>query len=114
VSPTLGTDELLDLARDFSTIDLEVYLRTLGELHKHDASSTLSFVRARALVVTGGRDPLFPPRVAEELCARLPRAELYVVPRATHYAPVEFPELVNARIDRFLEDSAEVPAPVPD
>jgi pimeloyl-ACP methyl ester carboxylesterase len=64
--------------------------------------------------VTGGRDPLFPPRVAEELCARLPRAELYVVPRATHYAPVEFPELVNARIDRFLEDSAEVPAPVPD
>jgi pimeloyl-ACP methyl ester carboxylesterase len=102
VSPALSTDELLDLARDFETIDLEVYLRTLGELHRHDASRGLSGLDARALVVTGARDPLFSPRVARDLVGRLPRAELYVVPKATHYAPVEFPRLLNERIDRFL------------
>jgi pimeloyl-ACP methyl ester carboxylesterase len=32
-------------------------------------------------------------------------AELYVMPEATHYAPVEYPELVNARIDAFLSAS---------
>jgi pimeloyl-ACP methyl ester carboxylesterase len=104
VSPELSTDDLLDLARDFETIDLEVYLRTLGELHRHDASRGLPGLDARALVVTGARDPLFSPRVARELAGRLPRAELYVVPKATHYAPVEFPRLLNARIDRLLSE----------
>jgi pimeloyl-ACP methyl ester carboxylesterase len=105
VSPALSTDDLLDLARDFETIDLEVYLRTLGELHRHDASRGLSGLDARTLVVTGARDPLFSPRVARDLVGRLPRAELYVVPKATHYAPVEFPRLLNDRIDRFLSGS---------
>jgi pimeloyl-ACP methyl ester carboxylesterase len=102
VSPSLPTEELLDLAREFETIDLEVYLRTLAELHRHDASAGLAGLDARALVITGARDPLFSPRVARELAERLPGAELYVVPKATHYAPVEFPRLLNDRIDRFL------------
>jgi len=102
VSPALPTDELLDLASEFESIDLEVYLRTLGELHRHDASRGLGGLDARALVVTGARDPLFSPRVARDLAGRLRRAELYVVPKATHYAPVEFPRLLNDRIDRFL------------
>jgi pimeloyl-ACP methyl ester carboxylesterase len=102
VSPALPTDELLDLAREFEGIDLEVYLRTLGELHRHDASRGLRGLEARALVVTGARDPLFSPRVARDLAVRLRHAELYVVPKATHYAPVEFPRLLNDRIDRFL------------
>ena len=62
---------------------------------------------APTLVVTGARDPLFSPRLAEDLVARLPRAELYVVPKGTHYAPLEFPELINARIDRFLSEYNE-------
>jgi pimeloyl-ACP methyl ester carboxylesterase len=56
-------------------------------------------------VITGSRDPLFSPRVARDLAGRLRRAELYVVPKATHYAPVEFPKLLNERIDRFLAGS---------
>ncbi len=106
VSPALGTDELLALARDFESIDLDTYLRTLGELHRHDASVALARVTARTLVVTGARDPLFSPRVAAELAGRLKSAELFVVPRATHYVPVEFPALVNARIERFLAGPA--------
>jgi pimeloyl-ACP methyl ester carboxylesterase len=102
VSPALATNELLELAREFEGIDLEVYLRTLAELHRHDASHGLAGLEARALVVTGARDPLFSPRVAEDLAGRLRHSELYVVPKATHYAPVEFPNLVNERIDRFL------------
>jgi pimeloyl-ACP methyl ester carboxylesterase len=102
VSPALPTDDLLELAREFEGLDLEVYLRTLGELHRHDASRGLAGLEARALVVTGARDPLFSPRVARELASRLRRSELYVVPKATHYAPVEFPRLLNERIDRFL------------
>lgn len=103
VSPQLATDELLELAREFKTLDLDVYLRTLQALDAHDASHALSRVTARTLVVGGARDPVFAPSVARDLAARLPGSELYVVPKATHYAPVEFPALVNARIDAFLK-----------
>jgi pimeloyl-ACP methyl ester carboxylesterase len=114
VSPALSTDELLDLAREFETIDLEVYLRTLAELHRHDASRGLGGLDTRALVVTGARDPLFSPRVARELAGRLRRSEVYVVPKATHYAPVEFPALLNERIDRFLSEGSTVRSPLVD
>jgi pimeloyl-ACP methyl ester carboxylesterase len=106
VSPRLGSDEILALAHEFQALDFDVYLRTLAALEHHDPSSALGRVTARTLVIAGGRDPLFSSDVGRRLSARLRRAELYVVPKATHYAPLEFPELVNARIDAFLESSA--------
>jgi pimeloyl-ACP methyl ester carboxylesterase len=102
VSPRLGADELQELAQGFGSLDLDVYLRTLAALEEHDGASALESLRVPTLVIAGARDPLFSPRVAEKLTARIDRAELYVVPGATHYAPLEFPELVNARIERFL------------
>lgn len=102
VSPRVGTGELQDVARAFASLDFDVYLRTLAALELHDATPALRSLRVPTLFITGGRDPLFSPRLAEKLCAQIERAELYVVPRATHYAPLEFPELVNARIERFL------------
>jgi 3-oxoadipate enol-lactonase len=101
VSPRLAADEILALAHEFQALDFDVYLRTLAALEQHDPSDALGRVTARTLVIAGGRDPLFSPAVGRRLSARL-QAELYVVPKATHYAPLEFPELVNARIDAFL------------
>jgi pimeloyl-ACP methyl ester carboxylesterase len=106
VHPSLETNALLALAEEFTTIDFDVYFRTLNALNEHDASPALARVRAPALVVTGSRDLILPPSVARELARRLPRAELFVVPRGTHYAPAEFPEIVNQRIDRFLSAHA--------
>jgi pimeloyl-ACP methyl ester carboxylesterase len=111
VNPRLETAEILALAEEFVTIDFDVYLRTLRALNEHDGSGSLHRLDAPVLVVTGSRDILLPPRVARDLVERLPAAELFVVPQGTHYAPAEFPELVNQRIDRFLAENADsVPA----
>ncbi|HEX6276118.1 MAG TPA: alpha/beta hydrolase [Polyangiaceae bacterium] len=109
VNPRFETDALLALAEEFTTIDFEVYFRTLHALNEHDAAPALARIGAPALVVTGGRDLILPPSVAQDLARRLPRSELFVVPRGTHYAPAEFPELVNERIDRFLSAHASAP-----
>jgi pimeloyl-ACP methyl ester carboxylesterase len=102
VHPRFETDSLLSLAEEFTTIDFEIYFRTLRALNEHDGSRALARVHAPTLVVTGSRDLILPPRAARDLASRLPHAELYVVADGTHYAPAEFPDLVNARIDRFL------------
>ena len=33
----------------------------------------------------------------------IPDAELLVVPGGTHVAPIEIPELINLRLERFLD-----------
>lgn len=102
VSPTIGTEELLELAGHFKALDLDVYFRTLRALDAYDATRALDRLSLPTLVIGGGRDFLVPPRVTRSLAART-NAEVLVIPGATHYAPAEFPELVNARIEAFLE-----------
>jgi hypothetical protein len=36
----------------------------------------------------------------------IPRAELLMIPGATHVAPIEHDELIALRIEKFLVDSA--------
>lgn len=115
VSPRLSADEILELAREFTALDFDVYLRTLAALQEHDAALGLGELRMKTLVIAGGRDPLFSARRARTLADRFADAELHVVPKATHYAPLEFPEHVNTRIERFLGAAAgrNGAAPVP-
>jgi pimeloyl-ACP methyl ester carboxylesterase len=39
----------------------------------------------------------------------VPAAELLVVPGGTHYVAVEFPELVNLRVEKFLRERGYLP-----
>ena len=102
VHPRFDTDELLALAEQFTTIDFDVYFRTLRALNDHDGTRALERMTAPSLVITGSRDLIVPPSAARDLASRLPGGELFVVPDGTHYAPAEFPELIHRRIDRFL------------
>jgi pimeloyl-ACP methyl ester carboxylesterase len=112
VNPRLETEDLLALAAEFRAIDFDVYFRTLRALNDHDGPRSLAHVAAPVLVVAGSRDLLFPPSAARDLVSRLPRGELFVVDAGTHYAPAEFPDLVNSRIERFLSANGASTAPV--
>ncbi len=103
-SATIDEEFFRDVAREFGTIDVELYIRTLQSLSEHDASELLGDVDVPTLVIAGDRDSLTPKSVSVEMASRLPRGELLVVRGATHYTAVEYPELVNLRIDKFLTE----------
>lgn len=89
-------------ASHFADIDYDVYLQMAGEMQYHDAAPVLELVRVPTLVIGGGRDPLAPRPVIDRLARQIPGAELFYVPRGTHYTQLEFPQLVARRVDRFL------------
>lgn len=91
-----------ELASSFGDLDMSVYVETLRRLGEHDAHDVLPTLRVPVLMLAGGRDRMTPRAAAERIVSRAPDAELFVVPRGTHYLAVEFPALVSARIDRFL------------
>ena len=102
LSSSLDAKEFRQLAQDFSAVDLEIYFRTLSLLGRHDASHVLPSVRVPTLLVAGARDPLTPKAAIERAAERVPHAELWIVPNATHYAAAEYPELISQRIEAFL------------
>lgn len=101
---TLDEEVWSELAASFSDIDMGVYMHLLDLLGEHDATDVLGSVDVPTLVVAGDRD-LFTPRSAAEAMAReIAGAELLIVPGGTHYVAVEFPELVNLRVEKFFRE----------
>jgi len=73
-------------------------LRAAGE---HSAEGFLADIKVPTLVIAGERDTLTPPFLSEAMASQIPGAELFVVPGGTHVAPIEQPEVVEARVAAF-------------
>lgn len=104
VSPTADTDVVRSVAEEFGSVDLDVYLDTLRALGEHDATHALPKVDVPTLVIAGEKDRLTPTRYAREMAGRIARSQLLTVRGATHYTPIEYPELVNLAIEKFLRE----------
>lgn len=106
---TLDEDLWAELAGSFADLDMDVYMHTLDLLGDHDASDVLEDVDVPTLVIAGDRDLFTPRRAAERMVRRIPGAELMVVPGGTHYVAVEYPELVNLRVEKFFRERGYPP-----
>jgi len=104
IGNTVDEELFREIASQFGTTDLELYFAMLRELSRHDASHVLDTVQVPTLVITGDRDPFTPRQLAQQMARRIPGGEILVVRGATHYAMIEYPELVNLRIEKFLRE----------
>jgi pimeloyl-ACP methyl ester carboxylesterase len=73
----------------------------------HDLRPSLGSIDVPTLLLWGERDPLVPPRLAEEWRAELPDARLVVLPGAGHVPMFEAPGAVAAALLAFLEERAD-------
>jgi pimeloyl-ACP methyl ester carboxylesterase len=62
----------------------------------------LGNIAAPSLVLWADRDRFFPVKLARDLAAVLPRAQLTVIPRAGHFSPLEKPNEVAELIGKFI------------
>lgn len=104
VAPSCDLEVFRALAGEFSRLDWRVYGRTLRAMGRHDAWARLGGITAPALAIGGTRDLFTPDRVARRMAEAIPGGEVMIISGATHYAPVEFPAEINARVDRFLAE----------
>jgi pimeloyl-ACP methyl ester carboxylesterase len=89
--------------RSVCGVEKSVYMRTMLELARHDASDVLPALRCPTLIICGERDHLTPPRVARHMAAVIPGAQYREVPRGTHFALIEQPELVNGWLRELVD-----------
>ncbi len=107
---TLDEEIFAQLAGSFAELDMDLYFHTLELLGEHDARDVLDEVDVPLLVISGDRNLFTPRRAAEDMVRRVRGAELLVVPGGTHYVAVEYPELVNLRVEKFFRERGYVGA----
>ncbi|MCA9528925.1 MAG: alpha/beta hydrolase [Myxococcales bacterium] len=101
---TIREDDFRRYWDHVSIVDPDVFLRMLHAAGEHSAEALLPEVAAPTLVVSAERDTFTPPALAARLAERVQRGELFVLRGASHAAPVEQPDAVNLRIEKFLDD----------
>lgn len=106
VHPDLARKEDLDpymehLARQ----NVRVFFDFVRAAQEHDAGPILGDIRCPVLVVGGERDLFTPRHLSVEMAERIPNAELLEIPRGSHAALIEQPELINLRLEKFLREA---------
>lgn len=81
----------------------EGYARCCEAIRDMDLRPRLGAIQAPTLIVAGAEDPATPVAMMEDIRARIPAAELVVVPRAAHLLAIEQAEIVNAHLGAFLD-----------
>jgi pimeloyl-ACP methyl ester carboxylesterase len=95
-------EDVLPYLSHMTQVDFPMFLRMLRAAGEHTAGDLLAHIDVPVLVVAGERDTFTPAFLARTMAEALPKGELLMVPRGTHVAPIEQPELVNERIISFL------------
>lgn len=88
--------------RHLASMDPDVFIQVLHAAQEHSVEDLLTDIRTRTLVITGERDTFTPMWLSLRMHRRIPNAELLVMPGGSHVAPIEIPELINLRLERFL------------
>jgi pimeloyl-ACP methyl ester carboxylesterase len=99
---TLDEELFHEIAGTFVGLDMELYVRTLEQLGAHDAHDVLHTIDVPLLMIAGGSDLMTPRSAAQSVVDSVKGAELLVVPGGTHYLAVEYPEVINLRVERFF------------
>ncbi len=85
-----------------SRMDPRLFLGMLKHASEHSAFDHLAAVDVPALIVAGTHDTFTPYWLSEEMHDRIPDAEMLTIPGGTHIAPLEQPELLTLRLEKWL------------
>jgi len=88
--------------KHLSGMDPRLFLGMLKHASEHSAFDHLPSVKVPTLIVAGTDDTFTPYWLSEEMHDRIPGSELLTVPGGTHVAPIEHPELITLRLEKFL------------
>lgn len=92
-------------------MDPGVFFETLTAIANHSLYHELSTMTVPSLIVVSEKDRFTPPEMSYEMHRLLPNSQCLTIPTGSHLGPLELPELVNLRIEKFLAELARTEKP---
>ncbi len=88
--------------KKISELPENLFYHLLKLMHDHDVINYLETIQAPTLVIGGDKDKIIPNYLQQILTRYIPSSTLYIVKDGSHVPQVDFPELLNHRMHRFI------------
>ncbi len=95
-------DFFAEVAQQFKGLDFKTYFKMMLKLDEHSAREILPTVNVPTLVTAGSLDKMTPPAVCRFAHEQIPGSGYFEIPNGTHYTTIEYPEIVNLKLDQFF------------
>ena len=83
------------------------FTELLKSAQEHSAQDILPDIKAPTLIIAGEHDQFTPLWISKKMHRLIPESELFIVKKGSHAALVEQPELLNLRIEKFLQERVD-------
>lgn len=90
-------------ARGIASMDLNAFLELFESMLQYDGKPVLERVQVPVMIIGGKQDSVTPQKHQEEMHHLVKGSEFFMVPYGSHCTQLDMPELVNLKIDRFLQ-----------
>lgn len=95
-------EDLMSYLEHISKMDMEVFARMLYYAQQHSSLPYLENIDCPVLLFAGKDDGFTPYWLLEFAYEKIKNCELCIVKGGSHALPIEFPDLLNMRIEKFL------------
>jgi pimeloyl-ACP methyl ester carboxylesterase len=97
-------EDFMPYLEHVATMDLELFLRMLKFANEHTARDVLPSVDVPTLIFGGEHDSFTPVWLSMDMQKLIPGSEIQILPLGTHTAPIEHPDLLCLRLDKWLRE----------
>jgi non-heme chloroperoxidase len=80
----------------------DVFFQLFNEMTRQNIMGSLEKMNMPTLVIGGHKDNVIPNHLQRTLANILPKSESYFLKEGSHVPQADYPELINERIDLFL------------
>jgi len=98
----LKEEDFMPYLQDISTVPLRIFIKMLDHAAKHTAEPYLRDIRVPTLIIGGEHDNFTPVWLSEKMHEMISGSELIIIPKGTHTAPIETPQLISLRLEKWL------------
>lgn len=85
-------------------VDPIFFTRLLKSAQEHSAQDILPEIKVPTMIIAGEDDQFTPLWISKKMHRLIPGSELFIVKKGSHAALVEQPELINLRIEKFIQE----------
>jgi non-heme chloroperoxidase len=86
-------------------LGLDVFLQLFDQMTKQNITSSLDRMQIPTLIMGGMNDSVIPNHLQRTLASLMPQSQMYFLKEGSHVPQADYPELVNERIETFLQQS---------
>jgi pimeloyl-ACP methyl ester carboxylesterase len=98
----INRDDFYPYFTGLGAMQAKVFAHMARSYAAHTGEPALAQIKVPTLIIGGEKDTFCPTWVTEDFHALVKHSELMMIPDGSHATPIEHPDLINLRVEKFL------------